>query len=159
MSIGKFPLILILAVATLGVTAAGLGKQKADAEGEAVAATLVESARAFEKGDLPALERVWSTEETLTVFEGGSANRGWTDYRDHHLVPEMRELKELSYVLTDIKPHAEGETAWATFEYEISGKTEKGPFTGRGLGTAVLRKGAGGWRIVHWHSSAKPRKR
>lgn len=55
----------------------------------AVRNTLLETVAAFERNDLPALSQVWAKDESLTVFENGHANYGWTDYRDNHLVPEM----------------------------------------------------------------------
>lgn len=152
-------ILALLTLALAGLSTPGPARAVSDPEKTAVIATLEESARAFETSDLPALERVWATDEDLTVFEGGSVNRGWTDYRDHHLVPEMKEMKNVSYRLRDIAPRVAGGTAWATFEYDISGATEKGPFKSGGLGTAILEKRGGNWRIVHWHSSAKPRKR
>jgi len=54
-----------------------------------------------------------------------------------------------------------GKTAWATLKYTISadvmdnGKSRH--VDGGGLGTAVLEKRDGQWRIVHWHSSAPRR--
>ena len=99
--------------------------------------------------------------ESLTIFESGHANYGWADYRDHHLVPEMGEMKNTKYEFSDIKIHLAGNTAWATLKYTISadvmdnGKTRH--VDGGGLGTAILEKRSDGWRIVHWHSSAPRR--
>ena len=31
----------------------------------------------------------------VTIFEGGGVNRGWADYRDHHLGPEMAEFQKV----------------------------------------------------------------
>ena len=104
------------------------------------------------------MEQVWSN--SLTVFEGGYVNRGWVDYRDNHLKPELNELKDVKYSLSNIEPHVDGSIGWATFEYTISGKTDKGvAFQDQGLGTAILEKQDGKWRIVHWHSSNKPYQR
>ena len=95
------------------------------------------------------------------IFESGHANYGWADYREHHLVPEMGEMKNTKYEFSDIKIHLAGNTAWATLKYTIAadfmdnGKTRH--VDGGGLGTAILEKRNGGWRIVHWHSSAPRR--
>ena len=131
-----------------------------DDEG-AVREALLKSATSFEKNDVATATKVWANDESLTVFESGHANYGWADYRDHHLVPEMREMKNTKYGFTDIRVHLAGKTAWATFKYTISadvvenGKTRH--VDGAGLGTAVLEARAGQWRIVHWHSSAPRR--
>jgi ketosteroid isomerase-like protein len=132
-----------------------------DNDGAAVRDALMKSAASFEKNDLAMASQVWANDESLTVFESGHANYGWADYRDHHLVPEMGEMKNTKYAFTDIKIHLSGKTAWATFKYTISadvpdnGKTRH--VDGGGLGTAILEQRDGRWQIVHWHSSAPRR--
>ena len=127
----------------------------------AVREALLKSALSFEKNDLAMASQVWANDESLTVFESGHANYGWADYRDHHLVPEMGEMKNTKYAFSDIKVHLAGKTAWATLKYAISadvpdnGKTRH--VDGGGLGTAVLEQRDSQWRIVHWHSSAPRR--
>ena len=127
----------------------------------AVRAALMKSAISFEKNDLAAATQVWVNDESLTVFESGHANYGWADYRDHHLVPEMGEMKNTKYEFSDIKIHLAGKTAWATLKYTISadvrdnGKTRH--VDGGGLATAVLEQRDGRWQIIHWHSSAPRR--
>ena len=127
----------------------------------AVRDALMKSALSFEKNDLAMASQVWVNDESLTIFESGHANYGWPDYRDHHLVPEMSEMKNTKYAFSDMKIHLRGNTAWATLKYTISadvmdnGKSRH--VDGGGLGTAVLEKRDGQWRIVHWHSSAPRR--
>ena len=128
--------------------------------GAAVVHVLNDSAAAFERGDLSAASRTWSHSEALTVFEGGHVNRGWTDYRDNHLAPEMKELRDVRYRLFEVVPHVVGDTAWATFRYTISGSEVGGrSFSGTGIGTAILQRERGTWRIVHWHSTSTPKPR
>ena len=127
----------------------------------AVREALIKSALSFEKNDIAMATQVWANDESLTVFESGHANYGWADYRDNHLGPEMREMKNTKYVFSDIRVHLAGKTAWAIFKYTISADVgEAGKMRhveGAGLGTAVLEKRDGQWRIVHWHSSAPRR--
>src|SRR5713226_2499476 len=127
----------------------------------AVRAALLKSAISFEKNDLAMATQVWANDESLTIFESGHANYGWADYRDHHLVPEMGEMKNTKYAFTDIKTHLAGKTAWATLKYTISADVpDNGKMRhvdGGGLGTAVLEQRNGRWQIVHWHSSAPRR--
>ena len=128
-----------------------------DDDEAAVRNVLVESAAAFERSDLAALEKLWAGDESVTVFESGHANYGWADYRDHHLVPEMKELKNTKYSLSDVRVKVSGKTAWATFKYTISAEVEGRHIDSGGLGTAVLEERQGRWQIVHWHSSAPRR--
>jgi ketosteroid isomerase-like protein len=151
-------LAILIFAASASVATYALAKSNDEA---AVRDALLQSASSIERNDVAAATKVWVNDESLTVFESGHANYGWTDYRDHHLVPEMRELKNTKYMLSDIKIHFAGKTAWATFKYTISadvgetGKTRHIDFGG--LGTAVLEARNGRWQIVHWHSSAPRR--
>lgn len=124
---------------------------------EQIRSVLLQSAAAFERGDMAAAEKAWANDESVTVFESGHANYGWADYRDHHLGPEMKEMKNTKYTLSDIKVKVSGDTAWATFKYAISADVGTRHVDGGGLGTAILEKRGQDWKIVHWHSSAPRR--
>ncbi len=80
----------------------------------AVREALLKSALSFEKNDIVMATKVWANDESLTVFESGHANYGWADYRDHHLVPEMGDMKNTKYAFSDVRVHLAGKTAWAT---------------------------------------------
>lgn len=157
-ALSAIPAIAVTAVLGLGVmrTATAQGDDEA-----AVREALLRSASSFAKNDIAAATKVWANDESLTIFESGHANYGWADYRDHHLVPEMGEMKNMKYEFSDIKIHLAGNTAWATMKYTIAadvmdnGKTRH--VEGGGLGTAILERRSDGWRIVHWHSSAPRR--
>ena len=122
-----------------------------------VAAVLLRNAQGFESGDLPMLNTIWATDEGVTVFESGGANYGWADYRDHHLKPELEEMKNMKYQLSDIKTRVSGNTGWATFKYALSADLKDRHVDANGLGTAVLEKRGNEWKIVHWHTSARRR--
>ena len=156
-------LLAMLAIAvtmavSIGYRQMAFGQSRDEA---AVRDALLKSASSFEKNDLATATQVWANDESLTVFESGHANYGWADYRDNHLGPEMREMKNTKYAFSDVQIHLSGKTAWATLKYTISADvTENGKqrhVDGGGLGTAVLEQRKGEWRIVHWHSSAPRR--
>jgi len=146
--------ILALAALTLFVISSSASAQDDE---RSVREVIIQSATGFEKGDMAALEKLWANDEAVTVFESGHANYGWADYRDHHLGPEMKEMKNTRYTLSDIKVKVSGNTAWATFKYAISADIGTRHVEGAGLGTVVLEKRGADWRIVHWHSSAPRR--
>ena len=122
-----------------------------------VAAVLLRNAQGFETGDLTMLDTLWAHDDGVTVFESGYANYGWADYRDHHLKPEIDEMKNVKYTLSDIKTRVSGNTAWATFKYALSADLKERHVDANGLGTAVLEKRGKDWKIVHWHTSAPRR--
>lgn len=127
-------------------------------EEKAVRDVLTKEAMAVEKGDLAALDKIWANDESVTVFESGHANYGWTDYRNNHLAPELKEFKNIKYAFSDLKVKVDGKTAWATFKYALSADFKERKIESGGLGTAVLEKRQGKWVIVHWHSSSPPRR-
>ena len=141
---------------TFGVAHQQTANAQAPDEAE-VREVLLKSAMAFEKNDVELITKAWANDESVTVFESGQANYGWADYRDHHLLPEMKEMKNTKYTLSDIRVKGSGNTAWATFKYAISADIGTRHVDGAGLGTAVLEKRGQDWRIVHWHSSAPRR--
>lgn len=149
-------IITTFALTTLTIFVIVLPASAQDNE-KSVREVLMQSAVAFEKGDMAALEKLWANDESVTVFESGHANYGWADYRDRHLGPEMKEMKNTKYTLSDIKAKVSGNTAWATFRYAISADIGTRHVDGAGLGTAVLEKRGDDWKIVHWHSSAPRR--
>ena len=154
----------IIALAALLVSPTFLSSTFASATEDdetSVRNALLASTASFEKNDMQSASRVWSNDETLVVFEQGHANYGWKDYRDNHLGPEMAEMKNTKYTLSDIRIKLTGTTAWATFKYAIAADVldngKQRHVDGGGLGTAILEKQTDGWRIVHWHSSAPRR--
>lgn len=145
--------LLIISLAALAHGPTTTGDASADVRG-----VLLQNAKGFENADMHMLDSIWAHETDVTVFENGHANYGWADYRDHHLEPEVKEMKNVRYQLTDIKPHVAGDSAWATFKYSVEADYKGQKVDAAGLGTAVLEKRKGEWKIVHWHTSA-PRKK
>ncbi len=119
-----------------------------------VAAVLIRNAQGFETGDLEMLDTLWANDDRVTVFENGYANYGWSDYRDHHLKPEIEEMTNVKYQISDIKTNVSANTAWATFKFAIAADLKGRRVDGAGVGTAVLEKRGNDWKIVHWHTSA-----
>ncbi len=116
---------------------------------------------AAERQDIAALDTLYAG-DSLTVIEGAGINRGWADYRDHHLVPELREMKGLQYRPEEIVVHPRGDIAWAMFRYTLV--AESGGHTADvvGRGTAILERrdmaGGGRWVLRHIQTSGRARR-
>ncbi len=116
---------------------------------------------AAERQDIAALDTLYAG-DSLTVIEGAGINRGWADYRDHHLVPELREMKGLEYRPEDIVVHIRGDLAWALFQYTLV--AESGGHTADvvGRGTAIFerRNAARGssWVMRHIQTGGRARR-
>ena len=111
---------------------------------------------AFNAKDLDRLATFYHPD--VTIFEGGSVNDGWADYRDHHLGPELKEFEALEFAHVDVAPHVQGDgrTAYVTSEYRLKTRIEGRPIDAEGLETLILLKGAdGAWRIRHSHTSSR----
>ncbi len=147
---------LVLGAGVFGIYSGGLVSAQTD-EVKAVTDVMMREAVAVELGDLAALDKIWANSEDVTVFESGHANYGWNDYRNSHLAPELKEFKDTKYSFADMKVKVDGKTAWVTFKYSLGAEMGTRKIESGGLGTAVLEKREGKWRIVHWHSSAPRR--
>lgn len=94
----------------------------------------------------------------VTIFEGGGINRGWVDYRDNHLGPEMKSFERLQWAHSNIVVHLLGDSAaYVTADYSIKYKAGDRNVDTGGIATHVLVKEQGRWRIRH--SQTAPRRR
>jgi ketosteroid isomerase-like protein len=111
--------------------------------------------RAFSAKDIEELARFYHPE--VTIFEGGSTNHGWIDYRDNHLGPELRELQDLELRHVNVKSLVlgGGGAAYVTAEYHLKARVGGRELDAAGLETLVLvRDGNATWRIRHSHTSS-----
>lgn len=152
-----FTLALAVAVASCAPVATQTKTETAD-PGEEVRTLVLGLAAAIEKGDIAALDRLYSDDPNLLIIEGAGADRGWQRYRDHHLEPELAEAKDLRYRYSNLRVDVAGGLAWATFDYELRATIKETPLDIAGKGTLILRRTAGAWKIVHSHTSGKPKK-
>lgn len=116
---------------------------------------------AAERGDLAALDTLYAG-DSLTVFEGAGINRGWTDYRDHHLGPELKRMTGFKYRPIDVIARVDGRLAWATASYALQAKEDNRVIDNFGRGTFILEQvGAAGttrWVVRHSHTASRARR-
>jgi ketosteroid isomerase-like protein len=113
--------------------------------------------------DMQAIGKLVVPDESLSVFEyiapPFTPDWGWDAYRERHLSPEFQVAKTISFVMDDLKVHSGSDLAYATFVYRVRilGQLEGKPpatIAGHGIGTAVLVKRSGEWRIQHLHTTS-----
>lgn len=116
---------------------------------------------AAERGDMAALDTLYAG-DSLTVFESAGINRGWADYRDHHLGPELKRMSGFKYRPIEIVARVDGGLAWATVSYALQAKEEARTIDNFGRGTFVLeRTGTGArarWVVRHSHTASRARR-
>lgn len=125
---------------------------------EEVREIVASHAVAVQSGDFATLDKLYSDDPDMLIVESGGANRGWAEYRDHHLKPELKELKEFAYKYESVDAEVAGDAAWATFDYKLHAVAKGNTIDVAGKGTMVLRRHEGAWKIVHSHTSSRPRK-
>lgn len=112
---------------------------------------------AFNAKDLGRLAAFYDPD--VTIFEGGSTNDGWADYRDNHLGPELKEFEGLEFSHSRVKAHMlarDGRAAYVTAEYRLKANVEGREIDAAGLETLVLvRDEKDAWRIRHSHTSSR----
>lgn len=122
-----------------------------------VAVTVRALFAAAERGDLAALDSLYAG-ESLTVVEGAGINRGWADYRDHHLAPELKEMTEFRYRPFEIEAGTTGNLGWATFRYALMANAGGRAIDVVGRGTAILERRGGRWVVRHTQTSSRARR-
>ena len=94
----------------------------------------------------------------VTIFEGGGINRGWVDYRDNHIGPEMKSFENVQWAHSNIVVHVLGDSsAYVTADYSIKYKAGERNVDSGGIATHVLVKEQGRWKIRHSHTAARRR--
>ncbi len=113
---------------------------------------------AAERGDLAALDSIYAG-DSLLVIEGAGINRGWTDYRDNHLAPELKEFANFRYRPFEIEARVSGNLAWATFRYALTADL---PNNGKadvvGRGTAILERHGNRWIVRLTQTASRARR-
>lgn len=112
---------------------------------------------AAERGDVAALDTLYAG-DSLTVVEGAGINRGWADYRDHHLAPELKEMKGFRYRPFEIEARVSGDLAWAMFRYALQADVNGRAIDALGRGTAILERRGNRWVVRHTQTSSRPRR-
>jgi uncharacterized protein (TIGR02246 family) len=109
---------------------------------------------AFNAKDLAKLATMYHAD--VTIFEGAGINRGWVDYRDNHLGPELRNFQDLQFAHSNIVVHALGDSsAYVTADYTIKYKTGERSVDSGGIATHILVREQGAWKIRHSHTAAR----
>ncbi len=154
--IGMLALISVLGSSPALAVEAGTTTHESDSS--AVAAAISALFAAAERSDLVAMDTLYAGAD-LTIIEGSGINRTWVDYRDHHLAPELKEMKNFRYKPTEIEAHVSGNLAWAIFRYTLRAEIEARPSVDIvGRGTAILEKRKGKWVVRHTQTSGRPRR-
>lgn len=110
----------------------------------------------FVAKDLGKLATMYAPE--TIVYEGSGVNRGWKNYSETHLGPELKAFENLEFAHSNVVPHVLApDSAYVTADYTIKAKTGERLMDSGGLATFVLSKDATGWKIRHTATAARRR--
>ena len=121
----------------------------------AIAAVLAEQAAAWNRGDLEAFMAAYERSEDLVFTSGGEVRRGWQETHDRYVARYggaggASEMGTLAFEVLEIRGlGADGAIVLGTWTL-----TET-PKAGTGVFSLGMIRTAGGWRIVHDHTSVR----
>jgi ketosteroid isomerase-like protein len=120
---------------------------KADVDPETAAKDVVTRfERALQDHDVPAVAALVA--DDVVVFENGHRNDGWQDFRDNHLVPEMKEPKR-PMKTAPVMFRATPQMAWGYTKTELFVDPKKPGTVSHVLWSVyVLELRPEGWKIV-----------
>ena len=109
---------------------------------------------ALKSGDAATAQR-WLAPDVL-IYEGGGAERSRAEYAAHHLAGDIAFMKKAQVETLKRSSGGNEDEAWVTTESRIRGESSKGKSLDvASTETALLKKTAQGWRIVHLHWSSQ----
>ncbi|HEY3244481.1 MAG TPA: DUF4440 domain-containing protein [Phycisphaerae bacterium] len=119
----------------------------------AVSTILHQQADDWNRGDIESFMSHYWKSDALTFSAAGETQRGWnaTMARYRHKYPTPQAMGRLTFSNLQIEPLAP-DAVLVLGEWQVARQNEKfgGNFT------LIFRKLAGGWVIVHDHTSSKP---
>ena len=140
------------APATVAATAPAAELAVSPAEAEVIA-VLTAYHDALTAGDVTAPEQFVLADARFLMIEGEHINRGWADYRDHHLKGELADLAKVRFRLSGFQLQMEGGLAAVSFIFNILPKSGPEMDFGSGRATAVLLRTPAGWKLQRLHTS------
>lgn len=149
--------VLLLPIGTTLLDSTASRVADATADEGAVVSAIEAVFTATERADFAALDSLYAGSE-LTIIEGAGIDRGWANYRDHHLKPELEEFRSFVYRPSEVEAHVSGEFAWAIFRYELKIELDDRKIDNVGRGTAILERRQGRWVIRHMQTASRARR-
>ncbi|TDD97889.1 YybH family protein [Flavobacterium cellulosilyticum] len=144
---------LFVKVLLLVVSSASMFAQ--DKDTEAVKAVLKQYNTAIEKLDVTGTEKLFTSDSK--IYESGGNEGSYAHYLEHHLAPEMKAFKSFTFSDYKVAVTVSGEYAFSTetYNYTIVVAKDDKELKRKGIGTSVLKKMNGQWKIMMSHNSSR----
>lgn len=143
-----FAKVLLLLLSTTSIFAQ-------DKDSDAIKTVLKKYNTAVEKLDVTGTEKLFTTDSK--IYESGGNEGSYAHYLEHHLAPEMKEFKSFTFSDYKVDVTVSGEYAFSTetYNYTIVVAKDNKVLKRKGIGTSVLRKMNGEWKIMVSHNSSR----
>jgi ketosteroid isomerase-like protein len=146
--------IYALALLISGLVACG-GNPEADAG--AIQALIQKEVEAINTRDLNQLAQIWSETQEIQLFDVPPPGRfrGW-DQVARVFNEFFDRFTEIQLTVGEVDIGVEGDLAYASYEWALSGRMGDSAVRDRGQATSIYRREESGWRLVHAHYSPVP---
>ncbi len=95
----------------------------------------------------------------VLIMEGGNVERSRQEYASHHLPADLKFMSAMRYRLQRKTGDTVGDLAWVASEASVTGDSGGKAVDLVSTESLVLKKTAGGWKIVHIHWSSRSAKK
>ena len=154
-AVNVLPLLGALAISASADAQAARAVPAADAQ--RAVQTVQALFAAAERKDLAALDTLYAG-DSLLVIEGAGINRGWADYRDNHLGPELKDFANFKYRPFELEARVHGDIAWIVFRYALQADVGERKVDVVGRGTAILERRGAKWVVRLTNTSSRTRR-
>ena len=143
-----FAKVLLLLLSTTSIFAQ-------DKDTDAVKTVLKQYNTAIEKLNVTGTEKLFISDSK--IYESGGNEGSYAHYLEHHLASEMKEFKSFTFSDYKVDVNVSGEYAFSTetYNYTIVVAKDNKVLKRKGIGTSVLRKMNGEWKIMVSHNSSR----
>lgn len=132
---------------------AAAGAEQVSSEAAPAAAAVDAFHAALRRGDTQGALGLLA--DDALVYEEGGAERSRAEYASHHLAADAAFAAAVTSTRTRRLGRAVGDVAWIASENRTTGRFRDRAVDRLSAETMVLRRQAGGWRIVHIHWSSR----
>lgn len=152
----KYPAALIASACLISAAGISFGEPTA-ADAAAITTTVEGFHKALNAGEP---DRVMSLflPDALIVEAGTVQTR--EEYQREHLAEDIAFARTAPSTQRDVVVRQEGNVAWVTSTFRVTGKFQEKPIDNIAAETVVLTKTPAGWRVrtIHWSSHKAPSK-
>jgi ketosteroid isomerase-like protein len=123
---------------------------------EPVRALVAREVAAINAGDLKGLSQVWAKDDEALLFDVPDPGRfrGWKTI-EPVWKSFFEQFSDIHMGVGNLDVRVSGDLAYATYDWNLSGRVGDYALDDRGAATEVFRRGADGWKVVHLHYSAR----